>query len=192
MDVKPREALPLDARTLPARYYVDPDHFLAERERFFARMWACVGREDEVAHSGDAIVREVAGESLILVRGDDGEIRAFYNVCRHRGTRLLESPEGCVGKRIQCPYHAWTYDLHGNLVAAPHMDEGPRFQKADYPLKTVALDRWDGHLFVHLGDHPEPLERQLGGPPREVPRPGRWAICARLTGSSTTRRQTGS
>jgi Rieske 2Fe-2S family protein len=165
MDVKPRDALPIDARTLPARYYVDPAHFLDERERFFGRMWAFVGREDEVARPGDAIVREVAGESLIVVRGEDAEIRAFYNVCRHRGTRLLDEPEGCIGRRIQCPYHAWTYDLQGRLVAAPHMDEGPRFLKADYPLKAVALGRWDGHLFVNLSDHPEPLESQLGDLP---------------------------
>jgi phenylpropionate dioxygenase-like ring-hydroxylating dioxygenase large terminal subunit len=165
MDVKPRDALPLDARTLPARYYIDPDHFLAERERFFARKWVCVGREDEVSRPGDAVLREVADESLIIVRGDDGEIRAFYNVCRHRGTRLLTEPESCVGKRIQCPYHAWTYDLQGRLVAAPHMEEGPRFQKADYPLKAVALGRWDGHLFVNLGEDPEPLEVQLSDLP---------------------------
>src|SRR4051812_24137914 len=162
MDVMPRDPLPLDARTLPARYYIDAEHFLAERERFFARMWVCVGREDDVPGAGDSVVREVAGESLIVVRGEDGEIRAFYNVCRHRGTRLLTEPEGCVGKRIQCPYHAWTFDLQGRLVAAPHMDEGPRFRKADYPLKPVALGRWDGHLFVHLAEQPPPIEEQLG------------------------------
>ena len=165
MDAKPRDALPLEARTLPARYYVDPDYFLDERERFFARMWACVGREDEIPGPGDAIVREVADESLIVVRGEDGDIRAFYNVCRHRGTRLLDSTEVCVGRRIQCPYHAWSYDPQGRLAGAPHMEEGPRFRKADYPLKPVALARWDGHLFVHLADSPEPLEAQLGDLP---------------------------
>jgi Rieske 2Fe-2S family protein len=165
MDVKPRDALPLDARTLPARYYVDPGHFLEERERFFAGMWTCVGREDDVPNPGDAVLREVAGESLIIVRGDDREIRAFYNVCRHRGTRLLTEPESCVGKRIQCPYHAWTFDLEGRLVGAPHMDEGPRFRKEDYPLKTAHLARWDGHLFVHVAEHPDPLATQLGGLP---------------------------
>jgi len=165
MDVKPREPLPLDARTLPARYYVDPDYFIEERERFFAGMWVFVGREDEVPWAGDAVLREVADESLIVVRGDDGEIRAFYNVCRHRGTRLLTEPSSCVGKRIQCPYHAWTYDLQGRLVGAPHMDEGPRFHKEEYPLKAVALGRWDGHLFVHLVEHPGPLEDQLGDLP---------------------------
>ena len=165
MEAKPRDELPIDARTLSARYYIDPGHFLAERERFFAGMWACVGREEDVAGPGDAVLREIAGESLIVVRGDDREIRAFYNVCRHRGTRLLESAESCVGHRIQCPYHAWTYDLQGRLVGAPHMDEGPRFLKADYPLKSVAVGRWDGHLFVHLGESPAPLTDQLGDLP---------------------------
>ncbi len=162
MDVKPREPLPLDARTLPARYYIDPDHFLRERERFYAGKWVYVGRDDEIPNPGDSVLREVVEESLIIVRGDDHEVRAFYNVCRHRGTRLLTEPESCVGKRIQCPYHAWTFDLQGKLVGAPHMEEGPRFRKEDYPLKSVALGRWDGHLFVHLGDNPEPLEAQLG------------------------------
>ena len=165
MDLKPREKLPPDARTLPARYYVDPGHFVEERERFFAGMWTFVGREDEVSRPGDAILREIAGESLIIVRGEDGEIRGFYNVCRHRGTRLLTEPESRVGKRIQCPYHAWTFDLQGRLVGAPHMDEGPRFRKEDYPLKPVALDRWDGHLFVHLAENPPPLIDQLGDLP---------------------------
>jgi glycine betaine catabolism A len=165
MDVTPRDPLPHDARTLPARYYVDPGYFLEERERFFAGMWTFVGREDEVPKPGDAILRDVAGESLIIVRGDDREIRAFYNVCRHRGTRLLTEPESCVGKRIQCSYHAWTFDLRGNLVGAPHMDEGPRFRKEDYPLKGVALAGWDGHLFVHLGERPTPLVEQLGDLP---------------------------
>ena len=162
MDVKPKDPLPLDARTLPARFYVDHDHFLGERERFFAGMWVYVGREAEIPRPGDTILREVVDESLIIVRGDDLEIRAFYNVCRHRGTRLLEAPSLCVGKRIQCPYHAWTFDLKGNLVGAPHMEEGPRFQKVDYPLKSVHLGRWDGHLFVNLAPKPAPLEAQLG------------------------------
>jgi len=165
MDVKPRAPLPVDARTLPARYYIDPEYFIEERERFYAGMWVFVGREDEVPRPGDAILRDVAEESLIIVRGEDREIRAFYNVCRHRGTRLLSEPESCVGKRIQCPYHAWTFDLQGRLVGAPHMDEGPRFLKEDYPLKAVALGRWDGHLFVHLGENPAPLSDQLGDLP---------------------------
>lgn len=162
MDAKPRDELPPDARTLPARYYNDPAHYLAERERFFARMWACIGREEDVARPGDAVVREVAGESLIVVRGEDDEIRAFYNVCRHRGTRLLADDAACSSRRIQCPYHAWTYDLRGRLVAAPRMDEGPRFRKADYPLKPAAVGRWDGHLFLNLAERPAPLSDHLG------------------------------
>ena len=161
MDIRPRDELPADARTLPARYYVDPEHFLAERERFFARMWTCVGRFEDVASPGEMVLREVAGESLILARGEDGEVRGFYNLCRHRGTRLVEEPAGC-SRRIQCPYHAWTYDLRGELVAAPHMDGAPGFRKADYPLKPVHVQVWDGHVFAHLGDAPGPLLDQLG------------------------------
>ena len=165
MEIQARVPLPADARTLPARFYVDPAHFLAERERFFAGMWACVGREEDVPNVGDVAVREVAGESLIVVRGEDGAIRAFYNVCRHRGTRLLDGAACRVGKRIQCPYHAWTYDLRGRLVGAPHMEEGDRFAKEDWPLKGVALGVWDGHVFVHLGTNPPPLAEQLDSVP---------------------------
>ena len=165
MEATPRPELPPGARTLPARFYVDPAHFLAERERFFADRWTCVGREEDVAESGRSIVREVLDESLILARADDGVLRAFYNVCRHRGTRLIEPTEECVGRRIQCPYHAWTYDLDGRLVAAPHMEEGPRFAKEDWPLKGVPLETWDGHVFVNLSGSAGPLIDQLGDLP---------------------------
>ena len=173
MDAKPRDPLPPGARTLPSRYYIDPAHFARERERFFAGMWTFVGRADEVANPGDAVLRDVAGENLIVVRGEDGEIRAFHNVCRHRGTRLLTEPSSRVGKRIRCPYHAWSYDLRGRLVAAPHMDEGPRFRKDDFSLKPVALAAWAGHLFVHLGDDPGPLVGQLGDLPSKF---ARWGM----------------
>jgi len=167
METRPRAELPTGSRTLPARFYVDPGHFLAERERFFAGRWTCVGREEDVPEPGTSIVVEAVDESLILARGEDGRLRAFFNVCRHRGTRMIEPGGTCVGRRLQCPYHAWTYDLEGRLVAAPHMEEGPRFSKADYPLKPVALDTWDGHFFVNLGGSAGPLADQLGEIPEK-------------------------
>ena len=128
-------------------------------------MWTCVGREEDVPEPGNSLPLDVVDESLILARGDDGRLRAFYNACRHRGTRLIESDEVCVGRRIQCPYHAWTYDLQGRLVAAPHMEEGPRFSKADWPLKAVPMETWDGHVFVNLSGEAGPLADQLGDLP---------------------------
>jgi Rieske 2Fe-2S family protein len=153
------------ALTLPARYYTDPEVFRAEIERFFVHKWACVGRADEVPERGGYVVRDLAGESLILLRDAAGAVRAHANVCRHRGTRLCTEASGRFGGTIRCPYHAWTYDLSGRLLGAPHMDDVPGFRKEDWPLLGPAVADWDGHLFVHLGEDPPPLASQLGDLP---------------------------
>lgn len=132
-------------------------------ERFYFETWICAGRTAEIAGSGDFVLREVAGESVIVIRDENGELRAFYNVCRHRGTRLCSAPGGNL-ERIQCPYHGWTYALNGRLLGAPHMDPAT-FLREDYPLHPVHTAVWDGHLFLHLGKNPEPLSRQLGDLP---------------------------
>ena len=95
----------VEKRTLPARYYTDPAIFAQERERIFATMWVCAGRTEEVAAPGDFVLREVAGESVIVTRRKDGALAAHYNVCRHRGTRLCTEAAGHFPDRIQCPYH---------------------------------------------------------------------------------------
>jgi Rieske 2Fe-2S family protein len=152
-----------EAMSLPARYYTDPDYYRAELEWFFFGRWIHAGRADEIPNRGDFVVREVAGESLILVRGERGEIGAFYNVCRHRGTRLCEQRSGTFASTIQCPYHAWTYRLDGGLVGAPHMDRVAGFRQEDYPLHRAAVGLWEGHVFLNLGEDPAPLAEQLGG-----------------------------
>jgi Rieske 2Fe-2S family protein len=148
------------ARTLPQRYFVSPEIFAEEQEKIFSKQWVLVGHQSQIAHAGDYFVREVAGESLIIARDQVGEARAFYNVCRHRGTRLCEGQTG-HSSTIQCPYHAWTYGLDGRLVGAPHMDREtvPGFDKADYSLHAVSLALWEGFIFVNLGDAPAPLEK---------------------------------
>jgi len=162
MDAKPRSPMPPDGRTLPARYYTDPLVFRQDLDRFFFGMWVSVGRDEEVAEPGSFVLRDLGGESLIVLRTRAGAVRAFYNVCRHRGTRLCTAPEGRFADRIQCPYHAWTYDLDGRLVAAPHMEEVPQFCRDEWPLHAVATDVWDGHVFVNLAREPKPLADQLG------------------------------
>ncbi len=152
-----------ETMSLPARYYTDPEYYRSELEWFFFGMWVYAGRTEEVSKRGDFVVRDVAGESVILLRGDHGELSAFYNVCRHRGTRLCERPSGTFASTIQCPYHAWTYDLGGCLVAAPNMDRVVDFREADYPLQRVMVDVWDGHVFLNFGTNPEPLKQQLDG-----------------------------
>ena len=111
------------------------------------------------------MLRDVAGDSIIVTRDATGRLHAFHNVCRHRGTRLCTEPSGQFAGSIQCPYHAWTYGLDGRLVGAPHMDEVPHFRKDDYPLHAVHADTWDGHLFLNLSGAPAPLLDQLGDLP---------------------------
>ncbi len=160
-DVKPREAMPGDALTLPAKYYVDADYFNREMESLFRRMWICVGRTEQVERPGQFFLREILGESIIVTRSRSASVRAFYNVCRHRGTRLCTEQAGAFAGSIQCPYHAWTYDFEGRLVGAPHMDEVTHFRKEEYPLHRIHADVWDGHIFLNLSKEPPSLSTQL-------------------------------
>jgi Rieske 2Fe-2S family protein len=139
------------ARTLAQRYFVSPDLFVQEQKKIFAKHWMLVGHQSQIAKSGDYFLAQVAGESLIVVRDQKSEIRGFYNVCRHRGTRLKEDACGHASA-IQCPYHAWTYGLDGRLIGAPHMDDVPDFNKSDYPLHPVNLALWEGFIFMNLAD----------------------------------------
>jgi len=114
------------ATTLPAKYYTDPEVFREEVERFFCRTWVCMGRSSQIPNPGDYFLRELAAESIIVTRDDRCTIQAFFNVCRHRGTRICPTAEGRFAGRIQCGYHGWTYGLDGHLIGAPHMHEGFR------------------------------------------------------------------
>ena len=156
--------------TLPARYYTDPQQFRAEMERFYFRQWIHAGREERVARPGDYFLCDVAGESVIVTRDAGGILRAFYNVCRHRGTRMCTESSGVFPARIRCPYHGWAYGLDGTLVAAPQM-EAP-FSPADYPLHAVRTATWDGHIFLNLtaltlAADPQPLAGQIGTLPEK-------------------------
>ena len=161
--------------TLPARYYTDTQVFVAEMERFYFGSWICAGRAGQIDRPGDYFLRDVAGESIIVTRDTSGSVRAFYNVCRHRGTRMCTVAEGRFDGRIQCPYHGWTYALNGSLIGAPHMSElnigEPTFSRDEYPLHPVSAEVWDGHIFINLGIHPglhpEPLGQQLGSLPEK-------------------------
>jgi Rieske 2Fe-2S family protein len=135
--------------TLPRRFYTDPDFYRAELARFYFGRWICAGRADQIPRAGDYFTRTLGDESLIVTRDGSGAVHALFNVCRHRGTRLCEQPEGHFVDRIQCPYHNWTYDLEGRLLAAPHMPPG--FCKDEYPLHRAGCEVWDGHVFMHLG-----------------------------------------
>ncbi|MDQ2816948.1 MAG: aromatic ring-hydroxylating dioxygenase subunit alpha [Candidatus Eremiobacteraeota bacterium] len=145
--------------TLPGSYYTSNDTFAAERERIFATHWLCVGREEQLPKPGDYFLSEILDESIIVVRDDEARLRAFYNVCRHRGTRMCTQESGRFGGAITCPYHAWTYGLDGRLRTARVMDATPGFSKSDYPLNSVALAAWNGFLFLNVSRDPTPLGR---------------------------------
>ncbi len=151
--------------TLDAAAYTDPAWFKTEQDRIFARMWLAAGRASELDRPGGFFTRDVAGASVIILRGPDGTIQALHNVCRHRGTRLCVTDAGTFTGSIQCPYHAWTYGLDGALLAAPQMDDAPGFNKAGYALRRVACETWDGHIFINLSDAPAPLQDQIHGLP---------------------------
>jgi glycine betaine catabolism A len=153
------------AKTLPARYYTDPEVFKDELERFYAQTWVCAGRANQIPAPGDYFLRELAGESIIIVRENSDTIRSFFNVCRHRGTRICPVAEGHFAGRIQCGYHGWTYGLDGRLIGAPHMHE--TFRREEYPLNQVSTDVWDGHIFINLAQESEPLLTQLADLPQK-------------------------
>ncbi len=165
--IKPRDVMPGDAFTLPGRYYTDERLFAQEMDLLFRRMWVCAGRTEEVARPGQFVLRDVAGDSIIVTRAPSDRIHAFYNVCRHRGTRLCTEASGAFAGSIQCPYHAWTYGLDGTLIGAPHMDDVPHFRKEDYPLHRVQAAEWDGHLFLNLSPDAPPLFAQLADLPQK-------------------------
>src|SRR6266542_62640 len=140
------------AQTWQPHNLVSQEIFAREREKIFSNHWVLVGHQNQIAKSVDYFTAEVAGESLIIVRDKCGEIHSFYNVCRHRGARLIENTNGQLSAAIQCPYHAWTYGLDGRLLGAPHMDDVPGFNKGDDPLHAVNVALWEGVIFVNLAN----------------------------------------
>lgn len=141
--------------TLGGRDYTSAAVYGDEREQIWWGHWVCIGRAEEIANPGDFLVRDVAGESIIVTRNRAGELRAFYNVCAHRGTKLLDETAtgacGHVNKAFKCPYHAWAFDLDGRLIGTPNVDEDEAFDRDDYPLHAIAAEAYGGFLFVHLG-----------------------------------------
>src|SRR6185312_6065920 len=144
-----------DARTLPGSVYTSPEVFRLEQSGIFAHQWMCAGRESDIPSAGDYFLKDIAGNSIIFMRGRDGQIRAFYNVCRHRGSKLLETPCGTGLARVLCPYHAWSYNTDGTLQSAPQMSED--FRKDGFSLVPVRLELFHGFLFANLDDHAVPL-----------------------------------
>jgi len=140
---------PLDDMSLPGWLYFDPEFLEAEKRAFLRAAPQIVCHESEIAEAGEWRTLDYLGESIIVIRGDDSEIRAFTNVCRHRGSRLVDGVAGCA-KVLTCPYHAWSYARDGRLVGVPHRSEYPGLETEKLGLVPVALERWRGFLFVTL------------------------------------------
>src|SRR5262245_23601428 len=146
------------SRTMPGEFYTSSNILAQEIETIFARDWSCVGRASRLERPGDYFLCTVAEESIIVVRDGQGTLRAFFNVCRHRGTRICRDESGHFTETIQCPYHAWTYGIDGRLVGAPQMQEVEGFDKRDYPLHPAAIAEWEGFLFVSVAREPKSFE----------------------------------
>jgi Rieske 2Fe-2S family protein len=163
-------------RTLPRAYYFDPAIYSREQEHIFHREWFLVGRAEQVPNPGDFRSVDVAGESIIVVRGKDGALRAHWNVCRHRGSRLVDEEScGTFAGAIRCPYHSWTYELDGQLRTAPFLEEADGVRKQDLPLHHAGVAEWGGFVFVNLmpdaaAAEGRTLMAQLDGVPQRLTR----------------------
>jgi len=147
--------------TIPSSWYTDPAFHQVDRDAVFAQSWQNVGSADQVREAGQFIVGTVADNPVIVVRGEEGELRAFYNVCKHRGGPLAL----CDGqaKSLRCQYHGWTYLLDGSLRGVPKMDRSELFDKKDFGLVPIKVDLWEGQVFVHLGADPRPVGETFKG-----------------------------
>jgi phenylpropionate dioxygenase-like ring-hydroxylating dioxygenase large terminal subunit len=158
-----REALTRLEAGLPASWYYDPAHYERELEVFWYRRWIAAAREEEIPQVGDWRAIRLGTQSIVIVRSEPSLIRAFHNTCRHRGSVLCTEAAGRFERsRIVCPYHSWTYDLAGRLVATPRRMETPDFDLADFPLFEVSVETWGGFVFLNLGKNASPLKENLG------------------------------
>src|SRR5262245_3577625 len=142
-------ATPLDQVTaMPPELYRSPDLLALERERIFARDWLCPGRTADIPEPGDYVTFSINDQPVFVIRGPDGGVRGFSNVCLHRMMRLLEGAGHT--RRIVCPYHGWSYDLEGRLAGAPHMNRTPGWQPRGLCLPTIRTEVWEGWIYVTL------------------------------------------
>jgi phenylpropionate dioxygenase-like ring-hydroxylating dioxygenase large terminal subunit len=168
---------------LAPHFYSSEEVFRLETARIFHNQWFCVGRAEQVPEKGDCLHVSVAGESVLVLRGRDNDLRAFYNVCRHRGSRLTRTaplPDAAApgtvnsgqmsGGAVVCPYHGWSYNFDGTLRAAPYVRFDEQCPKEGFSLVPVHLDTWGGFIFLNLAEEAAPLREQLAVPARKLAR----------------------
>ncbi len=149
--------------TLPGHTYVDKDIFRAEQEQIFEKMWFCAVLSADLAKPGSYKTVQVGRESVLINRTRKGEVRAFFNICRHRGVKLCMEEAGVAGRSFQCPYHAWTYDFEGKLIAAPNLTKMPDIDRQEYGLAKVAVREFMGYVWVCLADEPPSFAHDVMG-----------------------------
>jgi choline monooxygenase len=153
--------LPL-ASTIPAPWYVDPRIAELERQTVFSKTWQLIGRVDQLEKAGEFLRATVAGEPLVAVRGNDGVLRAFFNVCRHHAAAVVTEPCGQT-QLLHCPYHGWNYGLDGSLKGMPEFDGVKNFDRQQNGLVPVKVDTWENFVFVNLDPRAASLRDFLGG-----------------------------
>ena len=148
--------------TLPKRWYIDPSQYARELKHIWYRNWLYVCRADALPEPGSFKTYEIGDQNVLLVKDRHGEIRAFHNTCRHRGSRIVNQPEGKLGAlALTCPYHAWVYKLDGRLFKTPNLMDDGGLDKSLYGLFPVALKNWRGFLFLCLAEDPPALRRHV-------------------------------
>ncbi|MHA1544055.1 MAG: aromatic ring-hydroxylating oxygenase subunit alpha [Alphaproteobacteria bacterium] len=147
-------------QSLPAWIYSDPDFFELERHQIFMKTWQLVCHVSNIPNPGDYFTFDLMQERVFAIRGEDGEVRTFHNVCRHRASRLLKGEKGKC-KRIKCPYHAWAYDLEGNLKSVPFERDFVDFNKKDHGLSPVEMEIWQGFIFIRFGGDGRSVEETM-------------------------------
>jgi glycine betaine catabolism A len=150
------------SHTLPPEAYVSAAVFEWEKRHFFEGSWVCVGRADDLGTAGDRRAVRIGSESVLLVRDEGRTLRAFFNVCRHRGHELASVGECANARAIKCPYHAWVYGLDGRLRGAPHFSGRPGFDRSNYSLIEVALAEWHGWVFVNTMPDAPAFDEHIG------------------------------
>ena len=150
-----------EASTIPAPWYVDPRIAELENATVFSKTWQVIGRADQVAKPGQFVTSTVAGEPIVAVRGADGQLRAFYNVCRHHAAKVVTEPCGSASI-LHCPYHGWNYGLDGSLKGMPEFDGVRNFERHENGLVPVKVETWEAFVFVNLDPEAESLSAFLG------------------------------
>lgn len=161
---------PVRGPTMPAPFFYDPDVLAAERERIFMRCWHLVGHVNEFRTPGSYVVQDIFEQSVVVTCGQDGEIHAWHNVCRHRGNRLMTQRRGKVGAVLRCQYHSWCYNLDGGLRTAPRTEHLADFTKKDWGLRRVRHEIFASWVFITLDDNAPPVAEIAKGAEEEMRR----------------------